>query len=87
MLYWQTVGEDGAVNNQNAIDAWDLKDAEARISIFCIVEPQLQTLLEGSNTAAEMWERLLLQFARAAQANVNLLLAKFFDYKYNKGTI
>jgi hypothetical protein len=33
-----------------------------------------------------MRERLLLQFAQAAPAYANRLVAKFFDYKYNKVT-
>jgi hypothetical protein len=30
--------------------------------------------------------RLFLQFAKAAPAKPILLMAKFYDYKYNKGT-
>lgn len=73
------------VTNQALIDAWETKDIEARTIIYCNVEPDLQVLVEGCLlTAAAMWDRLLLQFAQAAAANANLLLAKFFDYKYDK---
>jgi hypothetical protein len=72
------------VTNQALIDAWETKDIEARTIIYCNVEPDLQVLVEGCLTAAAMWDRLLLQFAQAAAANANLLLEKFFDYKYDK---
>ncbi len=62
------------VENQNLIDDWD-----------CNIEPQLQVLVEGSRTAADMWDRLILQFAQAAAANANLLLSKFTNYRYEKG--
>ncbi|XP_045024030.1 uncharacterized protein LOC123469143 [Daphnia magna] len=75
---------DDVITNQALIDAWDMKDIEARTVIYCNVEPDLQVLIEGCSTSAAMWDRLLLQFAQAAAANANLLLAKFFDYKYDK---
>ncbi|KZS19695.1 Uncharacterized protein APZ42_013788, partial [Daphnia magna] len=72
------------VTNQALIDSWDTKDIEARTIFYSNVEPDLQVLIEGCLTSAAMWDRLLLQFAQAAAANANLLLAKFFDYKYDK---
>jgi hypothetical protein len=82
----QVVNAEGVVTNQPLIDAWLQKDVDARTIIYCNVEPQLQVIIEGCTTAATMWDRLLLQFAQAAAANSNLLLAKFFEYKYEKGT-
>jgi hypothetical protein len=75
----------GVITNQATLDAWDLRDAEARIVIYCNVESSLQVLVEGIQSAAEMWERLLLQFAQAAPANANIMQARFFEYRYNKG--
>jgi hypothetical protein len=60
-----------------------MKNAEARIIIFCNVEGPQQTLMEGCASSAKMWERLKLQYANAASINGNLLLDKFFSYKYN----
>ena len=82
----QVTDAEGVVTNQPLIDAWLQKDVDARTIIYCNVEPQLQVIIEGCTTAATMWDRLLLQFAQAAAANANLLLAKFFEYKYEKGT-
>ncbi|KAI9555904.1 hypothetical protein GHT06_018428 [Daphnia sinensis] len=79
-----TVDAEGVITNQNLIDTWLQKDVDARTIIHCNVEPHLQVIIEGCTTAATMWERLLLQFAQAAAANANLLLAKFFEYKYEK---
>jgi hypothetical protein len=64
-----------------------MKDAEARIIIFCNVEGPQQTLIEGCASSAEMWERLMLQYANAAPINGNILLEKFFNYKYNPGIL
>ncbi|KAI9549806.1 hypothetical protein GHT06_006776 [Daphnia sinensis] len=75
---------DDVITNQALIDAWDMKDIEARTVIYCNVEPDFQVLIEGCSTSAAMWVRLLLQFAQAAAANANLLLGKFFYYKYDK---
>ena len=65
------------VENQVLIDTWDQKDVDARMIIYCNIEPKLQVLLEGCRTAADMWDRLILQFAQAAAANANLLLNNF----------
>jgi hypothetical protein len=45
------------VTNQNLIDSRELKDAEARIIIYCNVETDLQVLIEGCTQAVDMWER------------------------------
>ena len=75
----------GVVENQVLIDTWDQKDVDARMIIYCNIEPKLQVLLEGCRTAAEMWDRLILQFAQAAAANANLLLNKFANYQFEQG--
>ena len=75
----------GEVENQAQIDVWDQKDVDARMIIYCNIEPKLQVLLEGCRTAADMWDRLILQFAQAAAANANLLLNKFANYQYEQG--
>ncbi len=75
------------VENQNVIDDWDQKDVDARMIIYCNIEPKLQVLVEGSRTAADMCDRLILQFAQSAAANANLLLSKFPNYRYEKGNL
>ncbi|KAK4024849.1 hypothetical protein OUZ56_010344 [Daphnia magna] len=60
-------------------------NVDARMIIYCNIEPQLQVLVEGSRMAADMWERLILQFAQAAATNANLLLSEFTNYRYEKG--
>ncbi len=75
------------VENQNLIGVWDQKDVDARMIMYCNIEPQLQVLVEGSRTAADMWDMLILQFAQAAAANANLLLSKFTNYRYEKGNL
>jgi hypothetical protein len=77
----------GVVTNQALIDVWDQKDFDARMIIYCNIEPQLQVLVEGSRTAADVWDRLILQFAQAVAANANLLLSKFTNYRYEKGNL
>ena len=52
--------------------------------IYYNIEPKLQVWLEGCRAAADMWDRLILQFAQAAAANVNLLLNKFANYQYEQ---
>ena len=79
----QTIGEDGAVNNQNVINEWIQRDADARLIIFCNIELAQQSLVEGCTSAADMWDRLVLQYADAAPINSTLLIEKFFNYKYN----
>lgn len=71
------------VVNQNLIDAWTQRDVDARAIIYCNIEPQQQIIVEGCQTAADMWDRLILQYAQAAAINANLVTAKFFDYRYN----
>ena len=58
------------VENQVLIDTWDQKNVDARMIIYCNIEPKLQVLLEGCRTAADMWDRLILQFAQAAAAKL-----------------
>ena len=38
--------------------------------IYYNIEPKLQVWLEGCRTAADMWDRLILQFAQAAAAKL-----------------
>ena len=73
------------VENQNLFDVWDQKDVVARMIIYCNIEAQLQVIVEGSRTSADMWDRLILQLAAAA--NANLLLSKFTNYRYEKGNL
>ena len=73
--------------NQNLIDVWVQKNVDARMIIYCNIEPQLQVLVEGSRTATDMWDRRIPQFFQAAAANANLLLSKFTNYRYEKGNL
>ncbi len=56
-FFEQIIDDDGVVTNQNLIDSRELKDAEARIIIYCNVETDLQVLIEGCTQAVDMWER------------------------------
>lgn len=75
--------ENDVITNQAAIYAWDQKDIDARAIIYCNVEIAHQIPIEGCRTSSEMWDRILLQYAQAVAAYSNLLLARFFEYRYN----
>ncbi len=42
--------------NQNLIDAWELKDAKARIIFYCNVEIGWQVRIEGCSWVVDMWK-------------------------------
>ena len=73
------------VTNQNAIDPWNERDVDACSIIFYNIEPTYQTAIEGSATAHEMWNRLILQYAQVAVANSAHLLGKFHQYRMDPG--
>ncbi len=85
----QQVPEDidgvNVVTNQNAIDSWNERDVDACSIIFYNIEPTYQTSIEGSATAHEMWNRLILQYAQVAVANSAHLLGKFHQYRMDPG--
>ena len=84
----QVLGEIDGVNvvtNQNAIDLWNERDVDACSIIFYNIEPTYQTAIEGSATAHEMWNRLILQYAQVAVANSAHLLGKFHQYRMDPG--
>ncbi|XP_045032775.1 uncharacterized protein LOC123474586 [Daphnia magna] len=43
----EILNDAGVVTNQALIDVWDQKDVDARMIIYCNIEPQLQVLVEG----------------------------------------
>ena len=60
------------------IDSWTTRDIEAIGIIFYNIDPAYQTSVEGSNSAAEMWNRLLLEYANVAAAHSSQLTSKFY---------
>jgi hypothetical protein len=52
----QIIGDDGFVTYQNLIDAWELKDAKARIIFYCNVEIGWQVRIEGCSWVVDMWK-------------------------------
>lgn len=73
------------VTNQADIDNWIDKDTEACSIIYYNIEPAFQTSIEGSETSAEMWNRLAQEYAQVAIANSSQLTAKFFQYIMDPG--
>jgi hypothetical protein len=47
------------------------------------IERTYHTSVEGSATAAEMWQRLNQEYAQMAAANTGKLTARFFQYLMN----
>jgi hypothetical protein len=73
------------VTNQELINTWMERDVDACSIIFYNIEPAYQTSIEGSATAHEMWNRLILQYAQVAVANSAHLLGKFHQYRMDPG--
>ena len=76
----QTRIEEGLIQNQTEIDAWIDKDAYASGLIHGSIETTYQTSVEGSATAAEIWQLLNQEYAQVAAANTGQLTARFFQY-------
>ncbi len=75
----QIRNDENIVTNQADIDNWIDKDTEACSIIYHNIEPAFQKSIEGSETSAEMWNRLAQECAReVAIANWSQLTAKFF---------
>ena len=75
------------VTNQELINTWMERDVDACSIIFYNIEPAYQTSIEGSATAHEMWNRLILQYAQVAVANSAHLLGKFHQYRMDPGKL
>ena len=67
--------------NADEVDSWTTRDIEDMGIIFYNIDPAYQTSVEGSNSAAEMWNQLLLEYANVAAANSSQLTSKFYQYR------
>lgn len=76
---------DGEVNNMEEIEAWRQRDVDARTYIYSTIKLEQQVSLHGCVTAREMWTRVQTQYAEVAAENTHLLMARFFEYKYQPG--
>ncbi len=81
----EEIGGFNVITNQEEIDSWTERDVDASSIIFYNIEPMYQTSIEGSSTANEMWNRLILQYAQVAVANSAHLLGKFHQYRMDPG--
>lgn len=79
--------EEDTITNADEIDAWMQKDVDARAAIYASMKPEQQASVQGCSTALEMWTRIQTEYAEMAAENGHLLMAKFFDYKYQSGIV
>ena len=77
--------EEDVVTNAEDIEEWCQKDVDARTFIYSTINNDQQCSLHGCKTAAEMWTRITTEYAQSAADNEHLVMAKFFDYKYQPG--
>ena len=76
---------EGRVTNAAAIETWQQKDVDARTYIYSTIKTDQQSSLHGCLTASQMWSRIQTEYAQAVADNEHLLMAKFFEYKYQAG--
>jgi hypothetical protein len=71
------------VLNQEAIDAWEQREINARALILFNVDEDQQASIRACKTAMEMWDQLHNEYALMASDNAMISLKNFFHYKYN----
>lgn len=81
----QIVDDNGSSTNLSEIESWLQKDVDARTYIYSTIKTEQQASLHGCVTAHDMWKRIQMEYAENAAENEHLLMAKFFDYKYQQG--
>ena len=74
--------EDASVDEKKR---WKKGDSTARTILLTAIDYNQMQLVTTCNTAQEMWERLLAEFADVAASNVRSLLGKFHSYRMNPG--
>lgn len=84
-LSLQNIRDDGVIENIAAIDAWKQQDVDARTYIYSTIKNEQQANLQGCTTSHQMWTRIQTEYAELAAENGHLLMAKFFDYKFQPG--
>jgi hypothetical protein len=83
-LSLQTIVE-GRVTHATAIETRQQKDFDARTYIYSTIKTDQQNSLHGCLTASQMWPRIPTEYAQAVDDNEHLLMANFFEYKYQAG--
>lgn len=76
---------DSNVTNANVIADWCRKDCTARNYIYATITDDLRDTLCTSTTAADMYQRVRNQHARAASDNRLILLRQFTEYRFKSG--
>lgn len=76
---------EGEIGNRNEVETWQQKDVDARTILYSTTKAEQQTALHGCQTAHEMWSKIQAEYAENAAENEHLLMAKFFDYKFQHG--
>lgn len=76
---------DSVVTNTNTIADWCRRDCTARNYIYATINDDLRDTLCTSTTAADMYQRVRNQHARAASDNRLILLRQFTEYKFKPG--
>ena len=65
----QIKNDQNKVTNQPEIDLWTARGIDACSIIYDNIEPTFQTSIEGSETSAEMWNRLAQEYAQEANSS------------------
>lgn len=75
----------GVTTNLAAIKAWRQRDNTAQLYISSSINPDLQNSFITSQSAAQMWQRVVSQFEQTASENKLFLLQQFLNYQYKEG--
>ncbi|EFX71976.1 hypothetical protein DAPPUDRAFT_111193 [Daphnia pulex] len=78
----KNIRDDGVIENIAEIDVWKQQDVDARTYIYSTIKNEQQANLQGCTTSHQMWTRIQTEYAELAAENGHLLMAKFFDYKF-----
>ncbi len=69
-------------DNARAIRKWDDKDSIVRLTLLSTLEPQIAMTLQHCETGADMWNRLVIQYEKAAIESKSIQFNKFGHYEY-----
>ncbi len=86
LFYLQIRNAAGVVENEAQIAAWKRRDLEARNHIYSTMNESQQSAVEACETAAQMWDHILTEFANNSSVSEHLLWSQLHDWKFKSGT-